>query len=353
VRAVLFYERDGLDEARALAETAGYEIVETRPVPKRPNPNFYISENMLKEIKEKETEALLVFAEMKPRQLSNLTKELGDRKVLDKVLLLLEVFDLHAGSSEAKMQIELASIKYRLPMLRDYFSKLKTGEQQGPLGAGVYGVESTIRLYSRRMVKLKRKLEELRESQRAAILKRREMGMPQIAIVGYTNAGKTSLFNRLTGGKQKVDSSLFTTISPKRTAVELKGKKTLLIDTVGFIRGIPPQIVEAFHVTLSEAALADLELLVLDLSLGERRFLESLSSSLSIFRDIGISGKPLVLALNKLDKVDVGESRRLREMALKEARRVYSPVLEAIPVSARDGSNLDMLTDTLLKGISG
>ncbi|WP_126451267.1 GTPase [Sulfodiicoccus acidiphilus] len=342
-----------MDEGLALAETAGYEVVEHRPTPRRPNPNYYISESMLQEVKEKGVEALLVFAQTRPRQLMNLSRELMGIKVLDKVLLLLEVFDLHAGSAEAKMQIELASLKYRLPILRDYFTRAKAGEQQGPLGAGTYGVEAAIKLYSRRMVKLKRKLEEMREAQRATILKRREMGLPQVAIVGYTNAGKTSLFNRLTGGSQKVDSSMFTTISPKRTAVELGNRKALLIDTVGFIRGIPPQIVEAFHVTLSEAALADVELLVVDSAMGERRMIESLTGSLSVFRDIGISGKPLIVALNKADKLNPPEARRLREVALKETKRIYSPVVDVVPVSAANGTNLGVLIDTLSKIVSG
>lgn len=258
----------------------------------------------------------------------------------------MEIFALHAGSKEAKLQIELAKLRYELPILKDIYKNTKITEQQGPLGAGVYGVESTIRLYQRRIVKIRKELEELKKVRENQIKRNNYIS---IAIVGYTNAGKTTIFNYLTGLNQKVDNSMFTTTSPKRYAIPLDGRKIMLVDTVGFIRGIPPQIVEAFFVTLSEARYANALLLVLDSSLSTTMLLEMLQSSLEILRELGVSGKPMVIALNKVDRNKNDEELNEKIALIKEeSNLLYTPIIDVIPVSALKGINMNLLREKLL-----
>ncbi|BFH73368.1 GTPase HflX [Sulfurisphaera javensis] len=347
MKAILFTAEEYKDEALSLAETALYDVVKIYKLPKKPNPNFYIQKDKLEEIKKlDDVDTIIVFDLLKSRHFINLNKELLGKKILDKVLLLLEIFALHAGSKEAKLQIELARMKYELPILKDLYKKTKITEQQGPLGAGVYGVESAIRLYQRRIVKIRKELEELKKIREDQI---KRTNFNSIAIVGYTNAGKTTIFNYLTGLNQKVDSSMFTTTSPKRYAIPLDGKKILLVDTVGFIRGIPPQIVEAFFVTLSEAKYANALLLVLDSSLSSTLLVEMLQSSLEILRELGISGKPMIIALNKIDKnANDNELREKIDLVKELSSTLYTPVIDVIPVSALKGINMNLLRDRLL-----
>ncbi|BCU70599.1 GTPase HflX [Stygiolobus caldivivus] len=349
MKAVLFVGEEYEDEAIALAESALYEIYKVYPTPRKPNPIFYLQKDKLEQIKKDDTiEAIIIFDLLKSRHFIGLYKELPSKKILDKVMLLLEIFALHAGSKEAKLQIELAKLRYELPIIKDMYKKTKITEQQGPLGAGVYGVEAAIRLYQRRIVKIRQELEQLRKVKEEQIKKN---DFKKIAIVGYTNAGKTTLFNALTGLKQKVDSSMFTTTSPKRYSIPVridgKKEKVLLIDTVGFIRGIPPQIVEAFFVTLSEAKYADILVLVLDASIDDITLIEMLTSSMKVLRELGISGKPMLIVLNKVDLVKPEEVENKISLVKKIAEETYAPVEDIIPVSALKGINLNYLRERL------
>ncbi len=350
--AILFCNEDERDEAIALAKTAGYNIINIFKKPKVPNSKYYIQEDKFKYIKEYkgDLDAIIIFDELKPRQFSNLMKEFGvSIKILDKILLILEIFSLHAGSQEAKLQIELARLKHELPIIKDIYRKTKLKEQQGPLGAGIYGVLPLIRLYERKINKIKKELEELKKSKEIQI-NRNGDGIFKVAIVGYTNAGKTSIFNALTGLSQKVDNSMFTTTSPKRYGIHLsKDKKVILIDTVGFIRGIPPQIIEAFFVTLSEAKYADTLLLVIDGSQSTENITEVVKSSFSVLREIGIYGKPVILVINKIDQITQEDLNEKMKIALSLAKELYNPVIDVVGVSALKGYNLDLLRDRILK----
>jgi len=347
VKAVLFTSEEYKDEALSLAETALYEVVKIYKSPRKPNPKFYIQTDKVEEIKNmEEVEAIIIFDLLRSRHFINLNKELLGKKILDKVLLLLEIFALHAGSKEAKLQIELARLRYELPILKDMYKRSKITEQQGPLGAGVYGVESAIRLYQRRIVKIKKELEELKNAREEQI---KRTNFNTVAIVGYTNAGKTTIFNYLTGLNQKVDSSMFTTTAPKRHAIPIDSTKVMIVDTVGFIRGIPPQIIEAFFVTLSEAKYANGLVLVLDSSLSDTMLLEMLQSSLQTLRELGVSGKPMIIVLNKTDKnADKREIEHKIELIKQVSSSLYSPVIDILPVSALKGTNMNILRDKIL-----
>ncbi|AHC51043.1 GTPase HflX [Sulfolobus acidocaldarius SUSAZ] len=345
--AVLFTAEEYEDEAKALAEAALYNVLKVIKLPKKPNPNFYISQTKLLELKNNsDVDTIIIFETLKSRHFINLIRELKNKKILDKILLLLEIFALHAGSKEAKLQIELARLKHQLPVLKDMYKRMKVSEQQGPLGAGVYGIESTVRLYQRRIVKIKEELNNIKKIKEDQI---RKTELKTTAIVGYTNAGKTTLFNALTGLKQKTDSSMFTTTLPKRYGISVNGDKLLLVDTVGFIRGIPPQIIEAFYVTLSEAKYADSLLLVVDSSVEDTLFIDMILSSFKILRDIGISGKPMIIVLNKADLVNNSYINQKIDITWKIAKDLYTPIYDIIPISALKGYNINTVRDRLLE----
>lgn len=348
MKAVLFVSDEYMDEAETLAKTAGYDIVSVYKLPKKPNPKYYIQENKIDEIlSHKDIDAVIIFDLLKPRNFINLNKVLNGIKILDKLLLLLEIFALHAGSKEAKLQIELARLKYELPIVKDIYKKSKISEQQGLLGAGVYGVESVLRLYHRKISKITKELQHLKKIRESQIYERQKQGFPTIAITGYTNAGKTSIFNALTGLTQKVDSSMFTTTSPKRYKIPLNGINAIVIDTVGFIKGIPPQIIEAFFVTLSEIRYAEIILLVVDISLADSLLLEMIKSSFNILRELGISGKPILISANKVDKLNPNRIDEKVTLVRKIASELYSPIVDVIPTSAKTLYNIDKLKDKL------
>ncbi|NON63310.1 GTPase, partial [Acidianus sp. RZ1] len=200
-------------------------------------------------------------------------------------------------------------------------------EQQGLLGAGVYGVESILRLYHRKIAKISRQLENIKKNREQML--NRSTDIPSIAIAGYTNAGKTSIFNALASLNQKVDSSMFTTITPKKYKIKVDHLGIMLIDTVGFIRGIPPQIIDAFFVTLSEIKYATGILMIIDISIEDTIIMDMLKSSFDILRELGISGKPIIVVANKSDKLNNKELIDSKLNLIKKiSDELYYPIID-------------------------
>ena len=343
MKAVLFTYKKYLEESLALSETAGYDVKEVYYIKGETNPNFFIGFDKVEKLKEKDFDALIIFDTLKSRHFIHLQKELPGKKIVDKVFLLLEIFALHAGSKEAKLQIELARLKHELPIVKDVYRRTKLGEQQGLLGAGIYGVEPQLRLYERKIARLKEDLEKLRKINESRSEERRKSADLAVAIAGYANSGKSTLFNALVKGNQKVDNSMFTTTSPKRKAVHLDNGKVLFIDTVGFIRGIPPEIVESFYVTLSEIKYADYILLLFDVTQDLDQLEEMVRSAFRTLREIGISGKPVLICLNKADLVPEEEVRVKSEAVSNIASQLYSPIDGVLAISALKGYNLELI----------
>ncbi len=351
MKAILFTPKDLESESLGLAETAGYEVVKVYYIKGEVNTKYFIGQDKLEELKSRDGyEALIVFGELKSRHFINLQKELPGKKIVDKVFLLLEIFALHAGSTEAKIQIELARLNHELPILKDLYRRSKMGEQQGLLGAGAYGVEPQIKLYKRKIVRIKEELRKLKELNEKRSQERSSSVGFTVAIAGYANSGKSTLFNVLTGGNQKVDKSLFTTTSPKRKATTIGGEKVVFVDTVGFIRGIPPEIVESFYVTLSEIKYSDLILMLFDVSQDAETLIDMLQSAIRTLRDIGVSGKPMIICLNKID-LDPDYQDKIK-VVQEKANELYSPVLDVIPISALKGINIELLRDKISRLIS-
>lgn len=349
MKAFLFSSPELIDEARSLTESAGMEVTKTYRLPKRPNSRYYVDPNKLEEARNNGIDRIVIFDQIKPRHFVNVYLDFNI-KIIDKIELLLIVFGLHAGSIEAKLQIELASLSHEVPLLREWISRVRKGERAGPFGSGRYEVEAYLRYHNRRIAKIKMELEKIQERANIRHGQLLVKDIPQFILVGYTNTGKTSLFNCMTNLNRPVDDRLFTTISPKRFGINIKGKKIILVDSVGFITGIPPQIIEAFRLTLSESLFSSGIILTLDGSLSEEELSRQAHQSIEILREIGVSGKPLIGVLNKKDiATNLDEKKAILEEILNKN---YGNVLGLIDTSALNCSGVDRLSELISQAIS-
>jgi GTP-binding protein HflX len=328
---------DELDELRELARTSGAvpvgELVQHRG---RPDPRTFVGKGKLRELKSAyasaESEVLLADDELSPTQQRALENELGAR-VVDRTQLILDIFAQHARSAEGKLQVELAQLEYNLPRMRGMWQHLeRLGGGVGTRGPGESQLETDRRLARTRVSLLKRRLRAL-QSQRSTRRKERlRAATPTIALAGYTNVGKSTLLNALTGAEASVDDRLFETLDPTTRAFEHDGKRYLVTDTVGFIRRLPTQLVEGFAATLEETLVADLVLHVADASLPEERLAETIAAVTGVLREIGADDIPVELVLNKADTLDPLARRRLEHAYPR-----------ALLISAATGEGLEAL----------
>jgi GTP-binding protein HflX len=326
-----------LAELRELARTAGVnpvaELVQNRD---RPDPKTFVGKGKLTELKseysESHAEVLLVDEELTPTQQRALEDALKSR-VVDRTQLILDIFAQHARSAEGKLQVELAQLEYNLPRMRGMWQHLeRLGGGVGTRGPGESQLESDRRQARTKVSLLKRRLRNL-EAERAVRRKERtRSAVPTIALAGYTNVGKSTLLNALTGAHATVDNRLFETLDPTTRAFEYLGKRYLVTDTVGFIRRLPTQLVEGFAATLEETLVADLVLHVADGSLPEDRLREMIAAVHTVLTEIGATDVPVELVLNKVDLMDPLARRRLSHAFPR-----------ALQVSAETGEGLDEL----------
>jgi GTP-binding protein HflX len=339
-------ERDPLAELKELLRTAGVatagELVQRRD---EPDPNRYLGRGKLAELKRAiaAADANLVACddELAPRQERNLEAELGVA-VIDRTAVILDIFADHANTAEGKLQVELAQLEYNLARMRGlwtHLERLGAGRIDGGIGTrgpGESQIETDRRLARGRTTALRRRLERLGQNRAVMRASRESAELPSIALAGYTNAGKSTLLNALTGAAVGVGERLFHTLDPTTRAFEKDGRRYLLTDTVGFIRKLPHQLVEAFKATLEETVLADLILQVVDGSEPEAARAESIAAADSVLEEIGAGSTPRLLVMNKIDLLDEGERR---ELSLQHR--------DAIQVSADGGEGLDELRSTI------
>jgi GTP-binding protein HflX len=330
-------EESELAELRELARTAGLmtvgELVQHRA---RPDPRTYVGKGKLEELKASfaaaEAEVLVVDDELAPAQQRRLEDTL-EARVVDRTQLILDIFAQHAVSAEGKLQVELAQLEYNLPRMRGMWKHLeRLGGGVGTRGPGESQLETDRRLARRRISLLKSRLRELskRREQRRKARVRSEV--PTIALAGYTNVGKSTLLNAITGADATVDDRLFETLDPTTRTFEHDGRRYLLTDTVGFIRRLPHELVEGFAATLEETLVADLVLHVADGSAVDTDLDEMVAAVDAVLAEIGASDLPVELVVNKIDRVD------------SEARlRLANRYPEALQISARTGEGLDTL----------
>jgi GTP-binding protein HflX len=326
-----------LAELEELARTAGVEPVDSLTQHRaRPDPRSYVGKGKLTELKEvypaSQAEVLLVDDELSPVQQRALEDALQAR-VVDRTQLILDIFAQHAVSAEGKLQVELAQLEYNLPRMRGLWQHLeRLGGGVGTRGPGETQLETDRRLARRRISLLRRRLRGLGQQRATRRKSRRRSETPTIALAGYTNVGKSTLLNALTGAGASVNDRLFETLDPTTRGFEVEGRRYLVTDTVGFIRRLPHQLVEGFAATLEETLVADTVLHVADASVAEARLDEMLEAVERVLHEIGAGELPTELVLNKIDAVDSLGRRRL-------ANRFP----DALQVSARTGEGLDEL----------
>ena len=335
---------NSLAELAALAETAGSQVLEGLIQRRdRPDAATFVGSGKAKELRDivvaQGADTVIADGELTPGQLSQL-EAVVKVKVIDRTALILDIFAQHASSREGKAQVSLAQMEYMLPRLRGWGESMSRqaggagGSASGGVGTrgpGETKIETDRRRIRTKMAKLRREIKEMKTSRDTKRQERRRNAVPSVAIAGYTNAGKSSLLNRLTGAGVLVENALFATLDPTvRRAQTPDGRDYTLVDTVGFVRHLPHQLVEAFRSTLEEVAEADLILHVVDGSDADPE--AQLAAVRAVFADVDAHQVPELVVVNKADLADPVVISRLR---LQEKHLVV--------VSARTGEGMDEL----------
>jgi GTP-binding protein HflX len=328
-----------LDELAALARTLGHEVVGKLQQVRGPDPAYQIGRGKARELaklaRDVGAERVILTNELSPSQAFNLARVTGV-EVIDRLQLILEIFAMRAGSPEAKLQVEYARLRYELPRIRERIRLAMSVEQPGLKGGGEYEVDVHYDAIKRRLATLRRKLSSLAKARELKRKHRRHSGFKLVSIAGYANSGKSTLLNALTAGGAKVDEMYFTTLAPKTRIIRGCGK-VLLTDTVGFIDGLPPWMVEAFKATLEEIYLADLVLLVLDGADSIHELLRKYRTSWEVLKEHPVKK---VVVLNKIDLIGSEE--------LQEKLNLLNSLSSAVvPVSALRGDNLQSLIEVI------
>jgi GTP-binding protein HflX len=328
-----------LAELKELLRTAGVatagEATQQRP---KPDPDRYFGRGRLAELKSEIAAAganlVACDDELAPRQERNLEAALGV-PVVDRTSVILDIFADHAHSAEGKLQVELAQLEYNMARMRGLWTHLeRLGGGIGTRGPGETQIETDRRLARNRIAALRRRLGQLERNRGVMRARREASSLPRIALAGYTNAGKSTLLNALTGAEVEVRDRLFHTLDPTTRTFELSGRDYLLTDTVGFIEKLPHQLVEAFKATLEETVLADLILHVVDASATEERRVADMQAVDEVLEEIGAGEKPRLLVFNKIDLLSA-EERRETELDHPDA----------VLVSAQEGEGLHALSE--------
>ncbi len=335
-----------LAELRELLRTAGVATagVATQQRP-QPDPDRYFGRGRLEELKREiaACDANLVACddELAPRQERNLEAALGV-PVIDRTAVILDIFADHAHSAEGKLQVELAQLEYNMARMRGlwtHLERLGAGRIDGGIGTrgpGESQIETDRRLARDRISALRRRLTRLERNRGVMRARRDASALPRVALAGYTNAGKSTLLNALTGAEVGIGDRLFHTLDPTTRSLELSGRDYLLTDTVGFIEKLPHQLVEAFKATLEETVLADLIVHVVDASEPEPRRLLDMRAVDAVLEEIGAGEKPRLLVLNKADLLD--------EDGRHQATLAHPG---GVLVSAADGEGLERLRERI------
>jgi len=330
-----------LDELEELAETAGAETV-GRLIQKREaiHPGTYVGKGKIQELRDMvydlDADAIVCDDELSPAQITNLQEEL-QIKVIDRTVMILDIFAAHASTSEGKLQVELAQLRYRSSRLIGLGKSLsRLGGGIGTRGPGEKKLEMDRRLIKERISILNRQLKEVVQNRDTMRKQRSQNQTPTVAIVGYTNAGKSTLLNTLTAATVLEEDKLFATLDPTTRALEMEnGQKILFTDTVGFISKLPHQLIRAFRSTLEEAKYADMILHVVDASNPDYDL--QMEVVYETLKELGIGDKPILTAFNKIDKTTQEELESCKDLVSDDT----------VQISAKKAIGLDGMLEKI------
>jgi GTP-binding protein HflX len=338
-------EESSLPELKSLAQSAGYTIVGTMEQTRRPDSRYQIGagkvEELAKMVEELDADKVIFDNPLRTRQNYNLAKACHV-EVIDRFALILEIFTKRATTTEAQLQIQLATLQNELKHAREKVRLSKGSEQPGFMGLGAYEADVYKDAIKLQVQTIRKKLSRIRGKRVLQRERRTELGFLTVSLAGYTSAGKSTLFNALTEETALVDKSLFTTLSTQTRMIEFGNRKFLLTDTVGFIDRLPIGLIEAFHSTLEETIFSDLIIIVVDLSEPIETIEKKNNVCLETIDRLGASGIPTVTALNKIDLLKL-EERQEKLEALKD--KVKNPIL----LSAKCQTNLAELKKYILR----
>lgn len=342
-------EASNLEELKSLAESAGYTIVAQMEQTRTPDARYQLGAGKVEElaalVKENGAEKVIFDNSLRTIQAYNLAKA-TKVETIDRFQLILEIFTKRATTTEANLQIQLATLKNELKHAKEKVRLSKRGEQPGFMGIGVYAADVYKEAIKRQVHTIQKKLKDVRGKRVLHRDRRTELGFFSISMAGYTNAGKSLLFNALAEATAQVNNALFTTLSTTTRLIEFSNRKFLLTDTVGFIERLPLSLIEAFHSTLEETIYSDLIILVIDINEPLETIEKKNKTCQETIDRIGASGVPVITVLNKIDKLSEAEATQRFE-ELKD--KTQNPLL----ISALKRTNLDLLRHEILKKLEG
>ncbi|HEY8140837.1 MAG TPA: GTPase HflX [Nitrososphaera sp.] len=333
-----------IKEAVSLADAAGYAIVKTVTQRDITHSKYGIGRGKAEEVKELVSDIkpeVIIFDEvLRPRQAYSLAG-LCKVEIVDRERLILEIFERRASTAESRIQIRLAQLRYDITRARDMVRLARAGEQPGFFGLGKYEADVYVLDIKRHIVILKKKLEKEEKRRQLHRTNRTRSGLPTVSLAGYTSAGKTTLFNMMTGEGKITGQGLFTTLSTFTRAVQLHGGKVLLNDTVGFVSKLPAYMIDAFKSTLDELKYANLVVLVIDISEPIEEVALKYHSSLDVINEFEVPATKIIYVLNKVDLTGAEDAfDKAGQLGILDTKRV-------IPVSASTGHNIGQLKDMI------
>ena len=301
---ITYDKADAINEAKGLCDAAGYQVVHTITQKFLKRPKYGISGGILErleELSERLRPDVIVFDEiLKPSQNYNLASILH-REILDRETLILEIFESRASSAESKLQVKLAQLRYEMARAKEKVRLSSMGEQPGFMGIGKFEVDVYYNDIKHRMQTIRSKLEKAGKQRELHRKGRKRMGFNTISLAGYTSAGKTTLFNKMTGETRDENKELFTTLSTTTRRITIKQEPFLISDTVGFISKLPAYMIDAFKSTLEELAHTDVVIVVVDISDSLFDLKKKFASCMRTLSELGVEGNKLAFALNKMD----------------------------------------------------
>jgi len=347
--AIVISLNDDISEIKDLADSLNYNIVNSF-IQHRENPdvNSYIGSGKVDEINkfiensEKKINLIIVDGELKPSQWFNLEKKFNI-DVYDRIRLILAIFEKRAEKREARLQVKLAQLQYERPFVRELIHRARSGEHPGFMAGGEYQVDDYYETIKKQMKKIKEELENIRNQREVRRRHRHTGGFYLVSLAGYTNAGKSSILNLLSHENVYVENKLFSTLSTTTRKINSKHVPILLTDTVGFIKDLPAYIIDAFHSTLEEIEVADVVVLIADVSEKKEIIVDKLKVSINELIEIGVTS-PIIITLNKTDLIsneDLNERLDyINNQGLTENKKI-------IAVSAKNQKNIEKLLDLI------